>query len=197
MKALVIGASGTIGSIVADALDARGYDVVRASRSSDPAVDMADPTTVAALLAQTEPLDAVIVAAGGVPFGHVTELSRADYLSGFTSKALGQIDVARQAFGALRDGGSITLTSGVLSRAPIAGAAAAAAANGALESYVITAAAEAPRGIRLNVVSPDVLASSPQHHAGFPGHRPVTDEEVALAYVRAVEGLGTGQVIEV
>lgn len=112
-------------------------------------------------------------------------------------KTLGQLDVVRHAFEHLNDGGSGTLTSGVLSREPIATAAAAAAADGAIESFAITAATEAPRGIRLNLVSPDVLENSPQLHALFPRHRPVTDGEVARAYVRAVDGVGTGRTITV
>ena len=64
-----------------------------------------------------------------------------------------------------------------------------------LESFVVTAAAEAPRGIRINAVSPDVLANSPQHFASFPGHEPISDERVATAYVLAVEGLVNGRAI--
>ncbi|MFD5224149.1 short chain dehydrogenase [Microbacterium sp. NPDC058342] len=197
MKALVIGATGTIGGIVAGALESRGHEVLRASRSSEHAVDVADPESIAGLLAETGEVDAVVVAVGSVPFKPLGELSRDDYAGAFTSKTLAQIDVVRLALPHLRDGGSITLTSGVLAREPIATGAAAAMANGALESFVITAAAEAPRGIRINAVSPDVLASSPAYHASFPGHRPVTDEEIAHAYVRSVEGIVTGRILTV
>jgi NAD(P)-dependent dehydrogenase (short-subunit alcohol dehydrogenase family) len=142
-------------------------------------------------------VDAVVVAAGSVPFKHVTELNRDDYLSGFLSKALSQIDVARIALDHVTDGGSITLTSGILSREPLATAAAAAAANGAIDAFVMAAAPETPRGIRLNVVSPDVLENSPHYHSAFPGHRPVTDAEVGRAYILAVEGVVSGRTITV
>ncbi|MGO2822228.1 MAG: short chain dehydrogenase [Brachybacterium tyrofermentans] len=195
MKVLVIGATGNIGRVAASALEQQGHEVIRASRSSDPSVDLGDSASIAALLASLETLDAVVVTAGGVPFKPVTELTREDYADAFAIKTLGQLDVVRHAFEHVSDGGSITLTSGVLSREPVATAAAAAAANGAIESYVTTAATEAPRGIRLNVVSPDVLENSPHYHATFPGHRPVSDDEVGRAFVRAVDGVGTGQTI--
>ena len=197
MKTLVIGATGSIGGVVATALEQRGHEVVRASRSSTPSVDVYDPSSIRDLFAAVGELDAVVVAVGSVGFKPLTELGRDDYVAAFTKKTLAQIEVLSQALDRVRDGGSITLTSGVLAREPIATGAAAAMANGALESFVITAAAEAPRGIRINAVSPDVLENSPGYHATFPGHRPVTDDEVATAYIRAVEGVITGRVLHV
>lgn len=197
MKALVIGATGSIGNVVATTLESRGHQVVRASRSGETAVDVTDPASIAELFARVTDVDAVVVAVGSVPFKPLADLTRDDYLAGFTGKTLAQIEVVRQALTHLNDGGSITVTSGVLAREPIATGAAAAMANGALESFVITAAAEAPRGIRINAVSPDVLENSPGYHASFPGHRPVTDDEVGTAYVRAVEGVITGRILPV
>lgn len=197
MKALVIGATGSIGGVVAATLDVRGHEVVRASRSGEQSVDVTDPASIRGLFERVGPVDAVVVAVGSVPFKPLLDLGRDDYLAAFTGKTLAQLDVVREALTHVTDGGSITLTSGVLAREPIATGAAAAMANGALESFVITAAAEAPRGIRINAVSPDVLANSPGYFSTFPGHRPVTDDEVGQAYVRAVEGIVTGRVLTV
>ena len=197
MKALVIGATGSIGSIVAATLESRGHMVIRASRTGEERVDVTDPASIRALFDRVTGIDAVVVAVGSVPFKPLTELSRDDYLAAFTGKTLAQIDVVREALSRVSDGGSITVTSGVLAREPIATGAAAAMANGALESFVLTAAAEAPRGIRINAVSPDVLERSPGYHAAFPGHRPVTDAEVATAYVRTIEGVITGRILAV
>lgn len=197
MKVLVIGATGSIGGVVAATLDVRGHEVVRASRSGEQNVDVTDPASIRSLFERVGPVDAVVVAVGSVPFKPLTDLDRDDYLAAFTGKTLAQLDVVRVALDHVTDGGSITLTSGVLAREPIATGAAAAMANGALESFVITAAAEAPRGIRVNAVSPDVLANSPGYFSTFAGHRPVTDDEVGQAYVRAVEGIVTGRVLPV
>jgi NAD(P)-dependent dehydrogenase (short-subunit alcohol dehydrogenase family) len=197
MRTLVIGATGSIGGVVAATLESRGHEVIRASRSSEPSVDVTDPASIRELFAAVSEIDAVVVAVGSVGFKALTELDRDDYVAAFTKKTLAQIDVLAQALFHVRDGGSITLTSGVLAREPIATGAAAAMANGALESFVVTAAAEAPRGIRINAVSPDVLENSPGYHAAFPGHRPVTDAEVGDAYVRAVEGIIRGRILAV
>lgn len=197
MRILVIGATGHIGSVVSATLESDGHEVLRASRGSEWTVDITDPRSVRALFEKVGEVDGVVVASGSVPFAHLTELTRDDYLTAFTSKALSQIDVVRTALDHVRDGGSITLTSGVLAREPIATGAAAAAANGAVESFVVTAAAEAPRGIRINAVSPNVLENSPGYHSLFAGQRPVTDAEIGRAYTLAVQGLVTGRVITI
>jgi len=195
MKILVIGATGHIGAVVASTFESRGHEVLRASRGSEWTVDITDPASVRSLFAKVGEVDAVVIASGSVPFAPLTELTRDDYLRAFTAKALSQIDVVRTALDHVRDGGSITVTTGVLAREPIATGAAAAAANGALESYVITADAEAPRGIRINAVSPNVLENSTSYHALFAGQRPVPDAEIGRAYTLAVEGLVRGRVI--
>ena len=197
MRILVIGATGNIGAVAAATLEARGHEVLRASRSTTPSVDIADPGSVGALFEAVGIVDAVVVASGAVPFKPLEELAREDYQAGLTSKTLGQVEVVRQALEHLPDGGSITLTTGVLAREPIATGAAAALVNGALESFVVTAAAEAPRGLRINAVSPNVLENSPGYHALFPGQPQVTDEEIGRAFVLSVEGLGTGRILAV
>lgn len=95
---------------------------------------------------------------------------------------------------AVADGGSFTLTSGVLSRHPVATGTAASAVNGALESFVMAAATGLPRGIRINAVSPNVLIESPGYHASFPGFTPVPAAEVGRSVIRSVDGVETGQV---
>lgn len=197
MKIIVIGAGGHVGGVAAAGLAARGHEVIVASRSTDPGVDTADPESIRSFLAEVGPVDAIVVAAGSVPFKPVTELTRDDYASAFSSKVLGQLEFVTQGVDTVRDGGSITLTTGVLSRESVPTAAAAAMANGAVESFVMAAAPELPRGIRINAVSPNVLANSPHFHDAFAGMTPVSDEEVATAFVRSVEGNITGRVLTV
>ncbi|GIG53358.1 short chain dehydrogenase [Demequina activiva] len=193
MRVLIIGSSGTLGTAARTALE--GHEIVGASRSTDPAVDITDAESIAALFDAVGEVDSVVVAAGAVPFKRLPALAAADYTSAFTGKVLSQLNVVRLGTEHVRDGGSFTLTSGILSREPIAASAAASMANGALESYVLAAARELPRGIRINVVSPSVLASSTGHHAAFPGFTPVEDEAVGLAYLKAVAGNFTGRVL--
>lgn len=197
MKILVVGAAGHVGGVARAELETRGHQVIAASRSTDPGVDTSDPESIAALLKAVGRVDAIVVAVGAAAFKPVTELSREDYLEAFTSKALGQVEFVTQGLDYLNDGGSITVTTGVLSREPVPTAAAAALVNGAVESFVISAAPELPRGIRINAVSPNVLANSPHFHGAFAGMVPVTDEQVAAAFVRSVEGNVTGRVLSV
>ena len=96
----------------------------------------------------------------------------------------------------VNDGGSFTLTSGVLDRDPIRSGTGAATANGALGGFVVGAAIEMPRCLRINVVSPGLLQASAKKYEGFfPGHEAVSSERVGLAYAKSVEGAITGQVI--
>lgn len=195
MKVLVIGATGQVGRTAVDAL--QGHEIVSASRSGEPSVDVTDSASVERLFASVGQVDAVIVAVGEVPFRPLGELGRADYESAFRGKVLSQLDVVRIGTPYVRDGGSITLTSGILSREPIATGAAASLVNGAVESFVLAAATELPRGIRINAVSPSVLEDAPSYHSSFPGFVPVSSHRVGQAYVKSVLGVQTGQVFPV
>ena len=193
MKVLVIG-SGQVGGAAVEALRARGHDVVAASRSGTPTVDATDPTSVEALFAEVGTVDAIVTALGSAPFKALADLSRDDYAAGFFGKVLTQLDVVRIGTAYLADGGSLTLTTGVLAREPIRTGAASSLANGALEAYVMAAAVELPRGIRINAVSPTVLVEATAYHSSFPGFTQVSAAAVGQAYVKAVEGVQTGQV---
>lgn len=67
MKALVIGASGGIGNALAEALTARGDDVTRLSRRSNPPLDLEDDGSIecaASELADRGPFDMILIATG-------------------------------------------------------------------------------------------------------------------------------------
>jgi len=196
MKILLIGANGHVGSAAAEALRPR-HEVIGVGRNSDPAVDATDPASIERLFAEVGEVDAVVTALGSVPFRPLAELSREDYAAGFTGKVLSQLDVVRIGTPYVRDGGVFTLTTGILAREPIATGAAAAMANGAIESYVMAAAAELPRGIRINAVSPTVLEEAEGYHDAFPGFLPVPASVVGQAYRKSVEGVQTGRVFAV
>jgi NAD(P)-dependent dehydrogenase (short-subunit alcohol dehydrogenase family) len=195
-KVLVIGATGTVGQAVADTLADR-HDVVRSSRDDGERADMSDPGSVRELFDRIGLVDAVVCCAGAVPFKPVEELTRADYRAGLEDKVLGQVNLVTEGLAHVRDGGSFTLISGVLSREPIATGVAASLVNGAVESFVMAAAAELPRGIRINAVSPGVLAEAEAYHPFFPGFPQVPAAEVARAYVRSVDGVETGKTFRI
>lgn len=198
MRILLVGANGTIGRAVAHELKAR-HDVVTAGRASgDIRLDLADPASHAPALAQAGKLDAVVSTAGNVHFGALADMTEELWGIGLRDKLMGQVQLALAAAKVLADGGSITLTSGILSDTPIRYGASASLVNGGLESFARAAAIELARGIRINVVSPNVLAESmPAYAPYFRGFDAVPAAKVALAYSRSVEGAQTGQVYKV
>ena len=193
MKVLLIG-TGLVGGAASSALVERGHEVVEASRSSSPAVDVTSPDSIAALFATVGTVDAVVAAVGKAPFKPLAELDHDDFVSGLLAKAAAQIDIVQIGTPYVSDGGSFTLTTGILGREPIVTGAASSAANGAIEAFTMAAAIELPRGLRINTVSPTVLEEATNHHAHFPGWSQVSAAAVGQAYVKAVEGAHTGRV---
>lgn len=198
MKILLVGGEGTLGKAVAAELAPRHEIVAAGRRSGSMRLDLADERSIAQTLADLAPLDAVICAAGEVAFAPLGEMTQEQWEVGLRSKLMGQVNLALAAVGKLRDGGSITLTGGILAHQPIRAGASASMVNSALEGFVRGAAIELPRGIRINLVSPTVVAESmPAFGAFFRGFEPAPAARVALAYSRSVEGAETGKVYEV
>ena len=195
-KVLIVGANGLLGSGAVTALADR-FEIITASRSDEISVDLTNPKSIADMYTKVGKVDAVICATGKVPFKSITELTLADYESGIDDKVLGQVELVRQGINFVNDGGSFTLTTGILARAAIPTGAVASLANGALESFVLAAAIELPRGIRINAVSPSVLVEAPGYHSYFPGFEQVTLAAVGVAYAQSVEGSDTGKIIKV
>ncbi|MBO2900840.1 short chain dehydrogenase [Aeromonas dhakensis] len=198
MKIVIVGASGTIGSAVSDLL-AKDHQVIRVGHSQgDARVDMRDPASIKGLFAKLGQFDALVVASGSAAFNALTEMTDEEWQLGIQSKLMGQINLTRAAIPHLNDKGSITLISGILSEEPINWGASVTTINGAVEHFVKAAACELPRGLRINVVSPTVLAESMDKYASFfPGFVPVPAARVAQAYQRSVLGVQTGQVFRV
>jgi NAD(P)-dependent dehydrogenase (short-subunit alcohol dehydrogenase family) len=195
MRILLIGATGTIGSAIAAALQDR-HDLVRASRQkAHESVDVSDPDSIRALYQRVGRVDAVISAAGQAAFKPLASLSDADFELSLHNKLMGQVNLVRYGTDAVADGGSFTLTSGVLAQEPMPGGTAISLVNAALEGFVRGAALELPRNQRINVVSPPWVAETLRAMGQDPkGGLPAAD--VAKAYVASVEGTRTGQVID-
>jgi NAD(P)-dependent dehydrogenase (short-subunit alcohol dehydrogenase family) len=196
MKILIVGANGLLGGGAVSALS-QGNEIITASRSGEIAVDLRDPKSIAALYQRVGKVDAVICATGKVPFKSITELTLEDFKSGIDDKVLGQIELVRQGIDFMNDGGSFTLTTGILARAAIPTGVVASVANGALEAFVLAAALELPRGIRINAVSPSVLVEATGYHDYFPGFEQVTLAAVGQAYADTVNGNQNGETIKV
>jgi NAD(P)-dependent dehydrogenase (short-subunit alcohol dehydrogenase family) len=195
MKIVVIGATGTIGKAVADALATKGHEVIRASRKSAVRVDIEDAATLNALFAQTKDIDAVVCCAGGAGWGPLAGLTDADFAMSLRYKLMGQVNVVRVAKDKVKDGGSITVTSGILATRPTPGSAAVSLVNSGLEGFVRAAGLEMQRGVRVNVVSPPWVKETLRSMKMDESHG-LAAAGVAKAYVAAVEGKANGEVFE-
>lgn len=198
MKIIVVGAGGDIGRAVCSELEKR-HEVLTAGRSSgDLRVDLTDVASIAAMYDAAGPIDAVVCAAGEVAFGRLGDMIPEEYLFGLQNKVMTQINLVLGGLKRLSDGGSFTLTSGMLDRDPIRMGSGSATANGALAGFVKAAAIDMPRGLRVNVVSPGLLDVSAERYADFfPGFEPVSSQRVGRAYLKCVEGGLTGQMVPV
>lgn len=198
MKVLVVGASGAVGKAVVAELSKR-HDIIAASRnSSSHAVDVLHSASIAALFQKTGKVDAIVATVGDLHFGPLTEMTGEQFRIGLNSKLMGQVELALIGQKYLNDGGSITLTSGIVGAQPIRMGANATAVNRAVEGFAVGAAIELPRGMRINVVSATVLQESQADYGSFfVGFEPAPAARVALAYARSVDGAQTGQVYRV
>ncbi|WP_462390625.1 short chain dehydrogenase [Acidovorax sp. Q11] len=197
-KILLIGASGTIGQAVLANLGAR-HEVITVGRSSGThRADFSQPGAVAKLFEAVGNVDAIVSTAGNLHFGPLTEMTAEQFNLGLQDKLLGQVQLALVGQKYLTDGGSITLTAGILSIEPIRNGASATAVNAAIEGFVAAAAIELPRGLRINAVSPTILTESVGVYGPFfPGFDTVPAERAARGYQRSVEGAQTGRVYRV
>ncbi|MBT2227173.1 short chain dehydrogenase [Nonomuraea sp. NEAU-A123] len=194
MKILVIGATGTIGSTVADQLAAR-HEVVRASRRGPVRVDLTDAASIDALFAQVGEVDAVVCCAASGGLTPLDAPSDPDFWSGLDGKLIGQVNLVRRALTHVRDGGSVTLTSGRFA-APVPGSSLGYLVNASLEAFVHAAATEMPRGVRLNTVSPGWVRES-LLSLGMDPTPGTPVAEVARVYIEAAEGAAHGRTLTV
>jgi len=195
MKVVVIGATGTIGRAVVQALSGR-HEVIEVGRSHGAyQVDITSKDSIQRLFQVVAPFDALVSVTGAAAFKGLTELTDEDFQLSLSNKMMGQVNLARLAIPHLREKGSITLTSGVLGQEPMKGSAAISLVNAGLEGFTRAAALEAPRGIRFNVVSPPWVNET-LDAMGMKGVPGMPAAQVARAYVESIEGRRTGEVLD-
>ena len=170
-KAVVIGGSSGIGLAIAKTLVDVGAHTVLASRSSnklDQAQKLIGTNTEAYRLDITKERDVRQFFEDIGPFDHLVctavagvnapflEMDVATARAAFDTKFWGQYYAARYGAPKIKQGGTITLFSGVASQKPVEGLSAIAAANGAIEALCRSLAVELGP-IRVNAVSPAVI----------------------------------------
>jgi NAD(P)-dependent dehydrogenase (short-subunit alcohol dehydrogenase family) len=175
-RVVVTGGASGIGFATAKRLAAAGAEVILVGRTKarlEDAVSKIDGTVryavtdvsqddqVKALFGQLDRIDVLITCAGGALFGPVEKLSMDSVRELFATRFFGQMMAAHYAVPKMPEGGVIIFCSGVADRVGMAGFSAGTAIDGALNAMARSLAVElAPRGIRVNAVSPGLIADT-------------------------------------
>jgi len=195
MRVIVIGATGTLGRFVVDALTQRHQVVPVSYRQCQIKVDLGDPSSIAEMYRMIGQVDAVISTAAAARSAPLAELTDEDFALSLRNKLMGQVNLVRLGFASVTDGGSFTLTSGALALRPRVGTALKSLTNAGVEGFTRAAALEAPRGIRLNVVSPPLVAET-LAAKGLDPSIGMAAATIAQAYVQSLEGTQNGMVLK-
>ena len=198
MKIILVGATGTIGSHVYNALS-KNHEVIKASANKgEVKVDITSADSIKQMFEKVGKFDALICAAGGGHVGPFESMTEEDFYKGIRSKMMGQINLVLIGQHHINPGGSFTLTSGILTEEPIKMGVNLSVINSAVNAFVKAAAFELKNDVRINAVSPALVEDS----AGamgqlFPGHVPASMKGVTMGYIKSVEGIVSGRVIKV
>jgi len=188
MKAVVIGSSGTIGKAVAQLLKDKGHEVVEASRSTQPGVNIDDAATIDNFYATLGQVDAIICAAGSAAFTTLDQLTDEQVRFSVNSKLSGQINVVRKGLSNLSANGVFVITGGFLAYSPTPQTAMISMVNAGLEGFAKAAALGLTEGRRIVVVHPPWVAETAAK-LGMDNPAQWPDAATtATAYLEAIEG---------
>jgi NAD(P)-dependent dehydrogenase (short-subunit alcohol dehydrogenase family) len=196
MKIIIIGATGTMGTHLAEAFG-KEHEVVRVgSKSGDIQADITSAESLESMFQQVGEFDALISLAGPSYVGPWKNMGDKEFRKGLEGKLMGQVSLVLIGQHYIKPKGSFTLITGALTQEPVRNFANASAANGAIEAFVRAAAIELENGVRINAVSPTVIENSPQYFPFFHGDIPVTMKQLEYGFRKSVFGANTGQVIK-
>ncbi|MCH9620711.1 MAG: hypothetical protein S4CHLAM20_01120 [Chlamydiia bacterium] len=198
MKVLVVGGTGDIGKAVVKSLKTHDCEVIVAGHSSgDIQVDITNSESIKEMYKSVPSLDALICTPGGkIPLKTVDEMTKQDFLDGMASKLFGQLDLVLTGMHYLNDGGSFTLTTGILNIELIPKGSCIATINSGIEGFVSSASLELPKNLRVNAVSPKLLESSAEKYkTALKGFEAVPDSSIANLYLKSIFGILNGKTI--
>jgi NAD(P)-dependent dehydrogenase (short-subunit alcohol dehydrogenase family) len=186
-RALFVGGSSGMGRAAAHLFHRQGAEVILAGRSPERlaasmerigtqrvetlAFDMTDDDQVSRAMSrlQADGIDHLVITAAHVTHGPFASQPLDEVWAMFDAKFWGAYRVARAAVPLLRDGGSIVLFSGVLSRRPGMNCAALGAACAAIEALTRGLALELGPRLRVNCIAPGMVRT--ELHDRVPAER--------------------------
>lgn len=196
MKILIIGGNGTIGKKVSDHFSTKHELIIGGRNSGDTTVDIEDSSAIQAMFNSVGNVDAVVCIAGEAKWAAFDSMTEEDFYIGLKSKLMGQVNLVRIGKNYVNEGGSFTLSTGILADHPVELTTSAAMVNGGIHSFVKAVSLELKKGIRINVVSSGLVEDAVDKYAPyFPGHNPIPMRKVINGYVRSIEGKETGKII--
>ncbi|EMN7213436.1 SDR family oxidoreductase [Vibrio vulnificus] len=181
---VVLGGTSGIGAELAKQLESDHTIVHVASRQTG--LDISDEKSVYHYFETIGAFDHLIVTAGSyAPAGKVVDVEITQAKYAFDTKFWGAVLAAKHGARYLKQGGSITLTSGMLSRKVVANTYVKAAINAAIEATTKVLAKElAP--IRVNAVSPGLTKTE--------AYRGMSENDRNAMYQRTQNSLPVGKV---
>ena len=158
---VVTGSAGGIGGATCRALRAAGHRTVGIDLAPSPEADLSltldlmDEVALAQAMAQAGPLDGLACIAGTHAMGRVTDQPWEDFRRVLRVNSGGTMLAMKHAAPHLRNGGAIVLMGSVSAHIATDGSVAYHTSKGAVIGLMRAASGEfAPRGIRVNAVSP-------------------------------------------
>ncbi|MDC5818925.1 short chain dehydrogenase [Vibrio europaeus] len=195
MKVLAIGANGVIGQAVVKQLS-QNHQVIEVGHSrGEITVDIEDQASIRALFEQVGQVDAIVSMAGNGEMGSIADMPSSGYAEVLKGKLMGQVNLVRIGLEYLKEGGSITLTSGQAANYPMAGTAAISIGVAGINAFVGVAALELEEGKRINAVSPAVVKETLEQW-GVDSSTGIPASEVAKFYQHSIEGSDNGQIFD-
>lgn len=227
--AIITGGGSGIGFAIAERFAREGAQVVLAGRrpqrleeaaakigrgARSVPTDVGDEAQVKRLMDSVSQVDLLVTCAGGAVFGPVEEVPIQAWNEMFQSRFFGQLSAVRYAVPKMAPGSSIVLCSGVAGRSALTHYSGGAGLCGAINAMGASLAIElAPKGIRVNVLSPGLTRDTaidwgvpPEKLGAFmdsfvsriPLRRSGTVHDMAdAAFFLSTNAYATGQVLDI
>jgi len=198
MRVLFVGAQGTVGKRIMEQISP-GHEIITAGRNSgDIRVDITSGQAIEAMFKKVSSVDALICTAASGAMDDFDTLTADALYDNMRGKFFGQAQLVLTGQHYLNDNGSFTLTSGIFADEPAKDVTGGGVVSGALHSFVLSAALELKRGLRVNVVSPGMVEDSAKDYGHlFPGLRAIPMTEITDAYLQCLNTNITGKILRV